>query len=86
MLCTFFRNCMKYDNDNYCFILFKLYFGAKIIIVGPKTGTARNNQAGSTVRHSTLIDLRSDELVSYLQRMGCSELKKNTIFDEHPVH
>ena len=39
---------MKYDNDNYCFILFKLYFGTKIRIVGAKTGTARNNQAGST--------------------------------------
>ena len=86
MLCTFFRNCMKYDNDNYCFILFKLYFGAKIIIVGAKTGTARNNQAGSKVLYITLKDLRSDELVFYLPRMGCSELEKNTIFYEHPVY
>ena len=30
-------------------------------------------------------DLRSDELLSFNQGMGCSELGKNTFFNEHPV-
>ena len=29
--------------------------------------------------------LRSDELISYMQGMGCRELGKNTIFIAHPV-
>ena len=30
-------------------------------------------------------DLRLDELLSYMQGMGCSELGKKTIFIERPV-
>ena len=30
-------------------------------------------------------DLRSDELISCKQGMGCSKFGKNTIFNEHPV-
>ena len=40
---------------------------------------------GQPIRVTVHSDLRSDELLSYMQGMGCSELGKNTIFNEHPV-
>ena len=30
--------------------------------------------------------LRSDELIFYMQGLGCSKIGKNTIFNEQPVH
>ena len=44
-------------------------------------GCAENGQTNKSV-HS---DLRSDELLSYMQEVGCSELGKKYNFNEHPV-
>ena len=41
---------------------------------------------GQPIRVTVHSDLRSDELLSYMQGMGCSELEKNSIFNEHPVY
>ena len=40
---------------------------------------------GQPIRVTVHSDLSSDELLSYMQGMGCSELGKNTIFNEHPL-
>ena len=45
-------------------------------------GCTENAQPIRVTVHS---DLRSDELLSYMQGMACSELGKDTSFNEHPV-
>ena len=45
-------------------------------------GCTKNGQPIRVTVHS---DLRSDELISYMQEIGCSKFGKNTIFNEHPV-
>ena len=59
------------------------------LILGPLSrqhcaaiGCTENSQLKRETVHS---DLRSDELLFYMQGMDCSELVKNTIFNEHPV-
>ena len=42
-------------------------------------------EKGLSIRMTVHWDLRSDELISYMQGMGCSKFRKNTIFNEHPV-
>ena len=50
-------------------------------LVGPSSRT-ENGQPIKVTVHS---DLRSDELLSYMQGMGCSELGKTKFLNEHPV-
>ena len=40
---------------------------------------------GQPIRVTVNSDLKSDELISYMQGMDCSKFGKNTVFNEHPV-
>ena len=40
---------------------------------------------GQSIRSTVHSDLISDELLSYMQGIGCNELGKHTIFNEHLV-
>ena len=67
----------------YCVFFNNLrYFSTSPYLSWSAIGCTENGQSIRVTVHS---DLRSDELLSSMQGMGCCELRKIAIFNEHPV-